>query len=144
MTPFPRILLSLAVLGSLVAACSDNESPPVEDHTPVSYSLEMNGIGRTPPYSFPADQTVQIHIRYFNAAQEDLDDVQADHFGGLAFNPPSLATAVRRSDHHYEFDVTGSAAGGTGTLRVSFGHDESADEVTFDPAAAIVPTPGGQ
>jgi hypothetical protein len=144
MNPSLRPLLPLAALAALIAACGDPETPPVDDHTPTSFTLEMSGIVRTPPYSFPAGQTVQVRIRYFNAAQEDLDGVEAEHFGGLAFNPASLATAVRRADHHYQFDVTGSATGGTGTMTASFGHNESADEVSLPPVAVTVPAPGGQ
>jgi hypothetical protein len=91
----------------------------------------------TAPYTFAAGVTLRVRVKFFNAAQEDLDDVEAGHFGGLSFNPASLATAVRLADHHYQFDVTGGTAG-SGTLQVSFGHDEMADEHTFDPVAVTV------
>jgi hypothetical protein len=142
MSPFPRILLPFAALAAVVAACSDNESPPVEDHTPTSYSIQVNDVPVTAPYTFTVGQMVRVRIKFFNAAQEDLDDVENEHFGGLTFQPADLATAVRRSDHFYQFDVTGETAG-TGTLRVSFGHDEAADEENFPPAAVTVNAPGG-
>jgi hypothetical protein len=41
------------------------------------------------------------------------------------------------TDHHYQFDVTGGTSG-SGTVQVSFGHDEQADETSFDPVAATV------
>ena len=69
-----------------------------------------------------------------NAAGEDLDDVEAEHFGGLTFSPASLATVARVADHHFQFDVTGGTPG-TGTVQVSYGHDEAADEITFDAGA---------
>jgi hypothetical protein len=143
MNPSARTLLPLAALAVLVAACSDNESPPVEDHTPVSYHLEVSGVALAPPFTFPADQTLQVRIKFFNAAQEDLDNVEAEHFGGLSFSPPSLATAVRRSDRHYQFDVT-TGTGGTGTLTVSFGHEEAADEEILDTAPVTISPTGGQ
>jgi len=42
---------------------------------------------------------------------------------------------ARVTDHNYQFDVTGGTPG-TGTIVVSFGHDELADETTF-PAADV-------
>jgi hypothetical protein len=42
--------------------------------------------------------------------------------------------------HHYQFDVTGGTAG-TGTLEMGYGHDELADEHTFDPEAVTVTVP---
>jgi hypothetical protein len=137
MSPFSGTLLPLAALAAVIAACSDNEAPPAEDHTPVSYNLLVNDVAVTAPYTFISGQTVRVRVKFFNAAQEDLDDVESSHFGGIAFNPASLATAVRLSDHHYQFDVTGGTAG-TGTLQVGYGHDELADETTFTPADVTV------
>ena len=48
----------------------------------------------------------------------------------LTFSPTSLATATRLADHHFQFDVTAQNVG-SGTLQVSFGHDDTADEKTF-------------
>lgn len=141
MSPLPRALLPLAAL-TLIPACSDNEAPPVEDHTPASYNILVNEVPRTAPYTFTSGQTMRVRIKFFNAAQEDLDDIENEHFGGLTFNPASLATAVRRADHSYQFDVTGGTAG-SGTVQVSFGHDELADEHAFDPVAVTVTSIGG-
>jgi hypothetical protein len=139
MTVFARTLLHLplAALIFVGSACGDNEAPPAEDHTPRSYNILVNDNAVTAPYTFAAGVTVRVRIKFFNEAQEDLDDVESGHFGGLAFNPASLATAVRLADHHYQFDVTGNTAG-TGTLRVGFGHDELAAEHTFDPVAVTI------
>jgi hypothetical protein len=142
MSPFPRILLPFAALAAVVAGCSDNESPPVEDHTPTTYAIQINDVPVTAPYTFTVGQMVRVRIKFFNAAQEDLDDVENEHFGGLTFQPANLATAVRRSDHFFQFDVTPQTAG-SGTLQVSFGHDEAADEHTFPSAAVTVNSPGG-
>jgi hypothetical protein len=139
MTTINRILLSLLPV-AVAAGCGSDESPAPEDHTPTTYSLLINDVPVTAPYTFASAQTVRVRIKFFNAAQDDLDDVESEHFGGLAFNPASLATAVRLADHHYQFDVTGGTPG-TGTLQVGFGHDDSADEVTFDPTAVTVTGP---
>lgn len=139
MTVFKPGLLLLAAF--LATACSDNEAPPAEDHTPRSYSIQVNDVPVSAPYTFVAGQTVRVRIKFFNAAQDDLDEVEDSHFGGLTFNPASLATAVRVADHNYQFDVTGGTAG-TGTLQVGYGHEATADEHTF-PAAAVSVTAGG-
>jgi len=128
MAPFALVVL---------AACGGDETAPSDAHTPVSYTLLVNGNPRTPPYTFVVGQTVRVQLKFLNSAGEDLDDVEASHFAGLVFNPGSLAIAGRLSDHHYQFDVTGQSAG-SGTLQVSFGHDELADEKTFPEAATTV------
>jgi hypothetical protein len=136
MNPLIRTLLPFAALTTVVTACSDNEAPPDEDHTPVSYTIQVNDLPVSEPYTFGSG-TVRVRIKFFNAGQHDLDDVESSHFAGLTFEPASRATAVRLADHHYQFDVTGGAPG-AGTLQVSYGHDEQADEVTFEPAAITV------
>ncbi|HEY3013301.1 MAG TPA: hypothetical protein VGJ36_11175 [Gemmatimonadales bacterium] len=139
MTAITRSLLQLplAAFVAVTSACSDNEAPPAEDHTPVSYNVVVNDVPQTAPYVLTAGQTTRVRLQLFNAAGDDLDDVEAEHFAGLTFNPASLATAVRLADHHYQFDVTAPAVG-SGTMQVSFGHDEMADEKTFDPVAVNV------
>jgi hypothetical protein len=136
MNPLLRTLLPFAALTTVVTACSDNEAPPDEDHTPVSYTIQVNDLPVSEPYTFGSG-TVRVRIKFFNAAQHDLDDVESSHFAGLTFEPASRATAVRVADHNYQFDVTGGAPGG-GTLQVSYGHSEQADEHVFEPAAITV------
>jgi hypothetical protein len=130
-----------AALGVVVvAACGDSEAPSLTDHTPATYSLLVNNVAVSAPYAFTAGQTVRVRIKFFNAEQQDLDPVEGEHFGGLTFNPVSLATVARVTGHNYQFDVTGGSAG-TGTLQVGYGHDELADEVTFDPAPVTAAGP---
>ncbi len=128
--PVSRFSLAGALL--LAAACGSDETAPVEDHTPASYNLIVNDVPQTSPYVLTAGQTSRVQIKFFNAAGDDLDDVEAEHFGGLTFTPTSLATATRLADHHFQFDVTAPNVG-SGTLQVSFGHDDTADEKTFSP-----------
>jgi hypothetical protein len=137
MTSLTRVL---PLLAAVLAACSDSEAPPAEDHTPASYSLQVDDVPVSAPYTFEEGRMVRVRIKFFNAAQEDLDDVESSHFGAITFEPTSLASVVRVTGHNYQFDVTGGNAG-TGTLQVSYGHDEAADEQTF-PAAAVTVTPG--
>ncbi|HET6797490.1 MAG TPA: hypothetical protein VFH40_10060 [Gemmatimonadales bacterium] len=91
------------------------------------------------PFTFVAGQTVRVRLKFVNSQGEDLDIVESEHCAGLTFDPGSLATATRLSTNHYQLDVTGQAPG-SGTLQVSFGHDELADEHTF-PEGAVTVTP---
>lgn len=133
---FTAAALSVAT----VAACGTTEAPPLTDHTAVTYTLQVNDAAVSAPYTFAAGQTVRVRIKFFNAEQQDLDPVEGEHFGGLTFNPASLATVARVTGHNYQFDVIGGTAG-AGTLQIGYGHDELADEETFDPAAVTVTGP---
>jgi hypothetical protein len=132
-------LLRLAACAALplAVACGSDEAQSTEDHTPVTYTIFVDGVETAPPLTLTGGQTVRVRLKFFNAADEDLDDVESEHFGGLTFDPASLVGVARVSDHNYQFDVTGGTPG-TGTVQVSFGHDEEADEHTFDPVAATV------
>jgi hypothetical protein len=132
------MLLRLATCAALplAVACGSDETQATEDHTPVIYTI-LVGTATAPPLTLTEGQTVRVRLKFFNAADEDLDDVESEHFGGLAFEPASLATVARVNDHNYQFDVTGGTPG-TGTVQVSYGHDEEADEHTFEPVAATV------
>jgi ABC-type glycerol-3-phosphate transport system substrate-binding protein len=138
---FPRTARRLAAIAAvvLVPACSSNETAP-EDHTPVTYTVLVDGAESTAPYTLTAGQTVRLRLKFFNAASGDLDDVEGEHFGGLTFAPTSLATVARVTGHNYRFDVTAGTAG-AGTVQVSFGHDAQADEHSFTPAAVTVQAP---
>jgi hypothetical protein len=133
-----RLALSSSVLAS--GACGNDETaPPGDEHVPASYTVLVNDNEVTEPYTFTAGQTVRVRLKFLNAASQDLDDIEATHFAGLTFDPGTLATVARVADHHYQFDVTG-AAPGSGTMQVSFGHDELADEHTL-PAASVTVNP---
>jgi hypothetical protein len=138
--PVSRLSLVGALL--LAAACGSDETAPAEDHTPATYNLIVDDVPQAAPYALTAGQTSRVQIKFFNAAGEDLDDVEADHFAGLTFNPIALGTATRLADHHFQFDVTAPSAG-SGTLQVGYGHDDAADEKTFNPVAVTVAADGG-
>jgi hypothetical protein len=141
-TRLPRLPRFYVFALALLSACGGDETQPGEDHTPASYTVAIDGTPVTAPYTFVAGETVLVQITFFNAAQENLDDVESGHFARLTFNPITLATAVRRADHHYQFDVTGNTEG-TGTVVVGFGHEDVADEKVFSPAAVSVTSGGG-
>jgi hypothetical protein len=132
--------LSAATLVVFLHACGGDEpSGTGEDHTPVSYTVLVDSVETDAPFSLQAGQTYRVQLKFFNAAGDNLDDVESEHFAGLTFNPVSLVTATRDTDHHYRFDVTAGSAG-SGTVQVSFGHDEAADEHTFDPVTLTIHT----
>jgi hypothetical protein len=139
MTTVRSTLLRLAACAALplAVACGGDETQATEDHTPVSYTILVDGTEALLPLTLTAGQTIRLRLKFFNAADEDLDDVEAEHFGGLTFDPASLAGVARVSDHNYQFDVTGGTPG-TGTVQVSYGHDEEVDEHTFEPVAVTV------
>jgi hypothetical protein len=133
----PFFCLVPLALFTVVAGCGGDEPQGTPDHTPVSYNVLINDVPVTAPYTFPSGVTVTVRLKLFNAAQDDLDDVEAEHFAGLTFSPPPRATAVRLTDHHYQFEVTGGVPG-SGTMTIGFGHDEAADEHTLPPANITV------
>jgi len=125
-------LLRLAACAALplAVACGGDEAQSTEDHTPVTYTIFVDGVETAPPLTLAAGQAVRVRLKFFNAADDDLDDVEAEHFGGLTFDPASLASVARVSGHNYQFDVTGGTPA-TGDAQVSYGHDEAADETTL-------------
>jgi hypothetical protein len=124
----------------LAVACNSDETQAAEDHTPASYTVLIDSVPTSPPFSFTQGQTVTVQLKFLNAANEDLDDVEAEHFGGLTFDPTPLATVARVAGHNYRFLVTGGTPG-TGTVQVSFGHDALANQTTFPPVAATTVQP---
>jgi hypothetical protein len=138
-TTVRTMLLRLAACAALplAVACGSDETQAPEDHTPVTYTISVDAVETAPPLTLTGGQTVRVRLKFFNAADEDLDGVESAHFGGLTFDPASLASVARVSDHNYQFDVTGGTPG-TGTVQVSYGHDEGADEHTFKLVAVTV------
>ncbi len=132
-------LLRLAACAALTfaAACGSDETQATDEHVPASYTILVDGAETSPPFTLTQDQTVRVRLRFLNAAGADLDDVESDHFGGLTFDPASLATATRVAGRNYQLDVVGDTPG-TGTVQVRYGHDELADETTFTPVAVTV------
>jgi hypothetical protein len=126
------MLLRLAACAAvpLAVACGGDETQAPEDHTPVAYTVFVDGTEASEPVTLTQGQTIRVRLRFVNAAGDDLDDVEVSHFGGLALEPVSLGTVARVADHNFQFDVTGGTPG-TGDAQVSYGHDEVADEITL-------------
>jgi hypothetical protein len=139
---FTRRLLAVvptALLGGMLWGCgSDEQQAVLPDHTPTRYNLIINSVPATAPYKLKTKGTYKIQIKFFNKEDEDLDDVESEHFGGLRLSPGDIGSVTRVSDRHYQFDVVTGPNPVTGTLQVTFGHDEQANEVTFDPEPVTV------
>jgi hypothetical protein len=127
---------------ALAAACGSDETQAAEDHTPVSYTMFVDGTQAVPPLSVNQGQTVRIRFEFRNAGGDDLDDIATTHFAGFTISPTAIATVTRIAGQNYQFDVTG-AVPGSGTATVSFGHDEAADETSFTAFPFTVPGGGG-
>jgi hypothetical protein len=145
MKTFAQLIRPIAATATLTlaAACGGEETQAVDDHDPATFVILQDGVEvSNAGLTLTEGETVTIQFKFFNAAGEDLDDIEGSHFAGLVFTPASLATATRDTDHHYRFEVAAGAAG-AGSAVVSFGHDAEADEVSF-PAMTITvdPVPG--
>jgi hypothetical protein len=138
----PFVLFHFVLLALASACGGGDETAPGPDRTPVSYNVLFNEIPTSPPYTFTVGQKVRVRLKLFNAAGDDLDAVEAEHFAGLSFNPAGLVTVTRVAGHTYQFDVTGANAG-TGTLQVGFGDDEQANDVSLPSADVNVVNQGG-
>lgn len=126
---------------ALVSACSNDETAPADDdHTPVRVGLIVGSDTMTTDTLFlPFGQTVTVRGIFFNSADDNLDDVEAEHWSKLTFTPTTLATAAVDTAHHFQHTVeVQGAVGATGTVAVGFGHDELADEHTLNAPVKIV------
>ena len=85
------------------------------------------------------DQAVTVRATFFNAAGDNLDDVEDAHFSRLVFDPAGTATATMDPSAHYSHEViVNVAAPATGTLMVDLGHDAAADEHSLGPIDVVV------
>lgn len=127
-------------LGVALAGCSSDETVAAEDHDPVTVELSVDG---APPSGdgklhLPEGQTVTVRATFFNAAGDNLDDVEDAHFSRLVFDPAGTATATMDPSAHYSHEVIVDVAPATATLMVDFGHDAAADEHSLGPVDVIV------
>jgi hypothetical protein len=125
---------ALGVCAILSSACDDSKEPvAAEDHSPVRVTFAVNGAAMTTDTLFlPAGQTVTVRATFYNAADDNLDDVETEHFSLLTFIPAGLATATIDAAHHYTHTVQVQGAAGTvGDVDIGYGHDALADEHTL-------------
>lgn len=125
----------LLVSGLVLAACGDSNEPEAEDHTPVRIEATVNG------GAVITDDTLRltaaagidsVRLTFYNAADENLDIAEDEHFSLLTFTPAAGITATVATDRHFRHAVEVTAPAGTaGDVEVGYGHDAAADENTF-------------
>jgi hypothetical protein len=138
------LLLSVLSLGAIVAAsgCNSSESTQqTDEHDPVRVVFIVAGDTLTGDSLFiPAGQTVLVRGIFFNAADDNLDDVEGEHWSKLSFDPGTLASAAVDVAHHFQHQVTvNGVASAKGIVDVGFGHDQLADEHTLHVPVRITP-----
>jgi hypothetical protein len=131
----PMLVLSLG----LGACSSDEAAAPAHTHTPASAKLFVSDVDETANLTLAADAPTRVVVKFYADDGDEITGIEADHFASLTFTPGTLATAVEDAAAHFEFDVTGQAAPGTGTVVVGWGHDAAADELSFGPFDVTVP-----
>jgi len=115
-----------------VAGCGDDETAPEEGHTPDDAALFVNGTDVSDGLVLPAGETVRVEVRFIHDG-EFITGIEGEHHAGLTFSPGTLAIVASVADHNFQKDVIGQSSPGTGEVRVGYGHDEAADELSFGP-----------
>lgn len=115
-----------------VAGCGDDETAPDEGHTPDAAALFVNGTDVSDGLVLPAGETVRVEVRFIHDG-EFITGIEGEHHAGLTFSPGTLAIVASVADHNFQKDVIGQSSPGTGEVRVGYGHDEAADELSFGP-----------
>jgi len=114
------------------AGCGDDETAPDEGHTPDAAALFVNGTDVSDGLVLPAGETVRVEVRFIHDG-EFITGIEGEHHAGLTFSPGTLAIVASVADHNFQKDVIGQSSPGTGEVRVGYGHDEAADELSFGP-----------
>jgi len=92
----------------------------------------VNGTDVSDGLVLPAGETVRVEVRFIHDG-EFITGIEGEHHAGLTFAPGTLAIVASVADHNFQKDVTGQSSPGTGEVRVGYGHDEAADELSFGP-----------
>jgi hypothetical protein len=132
---------AILLAGIAFAACGDDETAPEEGHTPDDAALFVNGTDVSDGLILPAGEAVRVEVRFLHDG-EFITGIEADHHAGLTFSPTTLATVASVVDHNFQKDVTGQSTPGAGEVRVGYGHDEAADELSFGPFVVTVVAAG--
>lgn len=141
-----KLMLATTAFAFTLAACSSDEEPGGGHDSPESVKLFNAATNEElpTPYTLPSGSTTRIEVHYYNAHGDDInDELIAEHFTSLTFDPGSFATVTSVTDAKFQRDVLVNAEPGTTSqLSVGYGHDEAADSRTFGPypvTAAAVP-----
>lgn len=126
------LLGTLFATGGLTLACSNSEAPS-EDHTPTTFVVAVNNVVMVDDtIRLTTGGTDTVHITFYNAANENLDDVEAAHYSLLTFDPATGLAVTVDPGHHFRNAVEVTAvAGSVGDVNLGYGHDAMADEHAF-------------
>jgi hypothetical protein len=132
-----RLILATTAFAFTLAACSSEEEPGGGHDTPESVKL-FDAATHTElpqPYALPSGATTRVEVHFYNSHGEDInDELIAEHFTSLTFDPGTFATVSSVTDLKFQRDVLVNAdPGATSQLTVGYGHDEAADSRSFGP-----------
>lgn len=131
-----KLILATTAFAFTLSACSDTEAPAGHS-TPESVKLfDAETHTELPqPYALPSGTTTRVEVHYYDADGEDInDELIAEHFTSLTFDPGTFATVTSVTDAKFQRDVLVNAdPGATSQLTVGYGHDEAADSQSFGP-----------
>lgn len=137
-----RLLLPSALLAVVsLGACSDDEAAAPHDHTPASAKLFVSDVDVSANLLLEAGAATLVEVRFYAEDGDEILGTELDHFAALTFTPGALATPVMLVDNHYAFDVTAQAGAGAGTVLVGWGHEATADDLSFGPFTVTVAVP---
>ena len=130
-------MLAVTAFAFTASACSSDEDTGGGHDSPESVKL-FNAATHEElptPYTLPSGSTTRIEVHYYNAHGDDINDqLIAEHFTSLTFDPGTFATVSSVTDAKFQRDVLVNAEpGATAQLSVGYGHDEAADSRTFGP-----------
>lgn len=144
MPMLPRLRPAAMLLAVLAfAACSDDETGPEEAHTPHRAAVFVGGVDVSENLLLPIGEAVRVEIRFYDDQDVEITGIDDDHFASITFTPGDFAAVADVAGEHFQKDVTGGAAVGTGTFLVGYGHDAAADEELFGPFDATVVATAG-
>jgi hypothetical protein len=130
------LVLATTAFAFTLAACSSEEAPAGHS-TPESVKLfDAETHTELPqPYTLVSGATTRVEVHYYDADGDDIsNELIAEHFTSLTFDPGTFATVSSVTDAKFQRDVLVNAAiGGTAMLTVGYGHDEAADSRSFGP-----------
>lgn len=131
-----KLMLATAAFAFTLAACSDDEAPAGHS-TPESVKLfDAETHTELPqPYTLPSGMTTRVEVHFYDADGDDInDELIAEHFTSLTFDPGTFATVTSVTDAKFQRDVLVNAdPAATAQLTVGYGHDEAADTRSFGP-----------
>jgi hypothetical protein len=131
-----KLILATTAFAFTLSACSDTEAP-ASHSTPESAKL-FDAATHTElpqPYALVSGATTRVEVHYYDADGDDIsDELIAEHFTSLTFDPGTFATVSSVTDAKFQRDILVNVAiGGTAALTVGYGHDEAADSKSFGP-----------